>query len=154
VVATTGTTTSTCTPAASTTSPQSFRCTAITQDTTVPLTVTLGTGANSTAIERDGQRRSNAVGNAGTMPARVRGQRWPCSPTQVFIAGGTRSQPDSGREHRAHFDPRPDFTLAGKAHRVRDQPAHELARYQGSATVSANGKVLTAGLDNGTTPES
>jgi len=161
VVATTGTTTSTCTPAASTTSPQSFSCTAITQDTTYRLTVTLGTGANSTATSDVTVKVApTQSATAGPMPARFGASLALLPNGNVLIAGGSTAAPPtvtSVVDTAQIFDPSTGtFTLAGQGASCAGTPANQhmsSKRYQGTATLLGSGLVLLAGgTSDGTAP--
>jgi hypothetical protein len=146
----------TCTPASSTTSPQTFTCGAITQDTTFTLTVTLGSGANSTAsataVVKVAPTQSLTAGNV------MNTVRFGASLTllpngKVLIAGGSTLSDGTGAVNSAEvFDPATgNFLTAGAGAGCAGANTHMTdARYRGNAVLLGNGKVLlTAGTSTG-----
>ena len=149
VQATAGSTGSSCSPAATATSPASFSCGAITQDTTYTLTVTVGTGTNSTAtatlVVKVAPTRSTTT---GTMPP-LFGAAIALLPNgKVLIAGGSSTADGANATDTAQiYDPSTGtFATAGTGMGCTGGNIKMSSkRFMGTATVLPSGKVLLAG---------
>ena len=149
VVATSGSTGSNCTPSSSTTSPQTFTCTAITQDTTYTMTITLGSGTGSTASSTATVKVApTQSATAGTMAPRFGAAIALLPNGKVLIAGGSAAADGSTAVDTALiFDPSAGtFVNAGAgAGCTGANVKMSNKRYFGSATLLPSGKVLLAG---------
>ena len=141
--------TPTCSPAATTTSPQAFACGPITQDTTFQLTVTLGTGpfrlAVATLVVQVAPTRSVTAGTMANTRFSATATLLPGG--KVLIAGGTPASGSAGALNTADlFDPASGtFTAAGQGAGCAVANRHMTdGRAFHTATLLPNGKVLLA----------